>query len=534
MTDEELTVEPEAQEPQTSDDDTEDEEASFQDKVKDVLIADEEDIGSLRKKLTITIPRSFIDEQREEQFTELRRDAAIPGFRKGRAPVRLVEKRFSTEVGEQLVTQLVSNGYLAAVEKLDLKPLGDPLVWVNVSEQRTDEKGGTRQVTTDKLVAIDEAVEHLKVTDGDFSYSCEVEIKPEFELPATEGVKLTREPMQVKDEDVDAEINYLRRIRGSFQSVGADEPAKEDDVLYVDWTMTVDGDQIDHAEGDMVPVRDFNLRNVPLKGLAESLSGQTAGQQVTVEATVPDDFDSSDLRGKTAKFNFAIKEIKRMAIPELDEAFLISIGFESEDELRQAIRTQMEAQASATVREALRRQMTEYLVGNTEMELPEGLSQRQAERIVARRTMEMYRQNLPEEEIAKAADEMRASAELQSVELLKTEFILDRLAGDLDIEVSEDEFNGAIAAIAARQNRRFDRVRDDLVKNQGLMSLYVHLRDEKVLDHLIDRAEIVEAEEKVESPTKGSSSGKASRKKSTASKKKTKKKKSSKKPKSKE
>ncbi len=131
MSDEELAVqEQDSEETQPSDEEQElSEEQKQMAKLKEAISIDTEEIGSLRLKLTVTVPKETVEERMGEQFAELKRDASIPGFRKGHAPMALVEKRFASDVGEQLKSQLLSSAYLAAVEKEELKPLGDPLIW---------------------------------------------------------------------------------------------------------------------------------------------------------------------------------------------------------------------------------------------------------------------------------------------------------------------------------------------------------------------------------------------------------------------
>jgi len=152
-------------------------------------------------------------------------------------------------------------------------------------------------------------------------------------------------------------------------------------------------------------------------------------------------------------------------------------------------------------------QVGDYLVKNTVLDIPEGLSHRQTQRSIARRMVQMYQSGVPEAEISKAADEMRAKAADQVIHDLKLFFILEKIAEERDVDVTEEQLNGAIASIAARTGKRFDRVRDELSKGDGLMTLYVQLRDQAVLDQLLGDAEITEASS---AKSEGSESDRAS------------------------
>jgi trigger factor len=461
-------------------------------KLKEAICVQKEEIGALRLKLTITVPQTTLDERRGEQFEELKRDALVPGFRKGRAPLELVQKRFGADVGEQLKGQLIGKGYLAAVEKEGLKPLGDPLFWVKVKEERVDEEKRSHKVETEKLLPIGDAVENMVLPkDGPLTFCCEVELKPEFELPELKKIPVKRLLITVSDEDVEKQLKRMQVVRGAFQPV-EDGPAALDDLLYADMKMSVDGEVIATEESFTLAARDVRVRGVPLVGFGQAVAGKSLGDTVTIEASVPDDHENIGIRGKTTCFEFVIREIKRLVVPPLDQELLAALGYDSEGELHSAVRSSLEVHLRLGIRQAMRAQVAEYLVDNMKLDIPAGLSQRQTDRSVARRMIEMYQEGLPQAEIEKRMDELRARAHDQAVRDLKLYFILEKIAEERDFQVSEEQINAAIAQIARRSNKRFDRVRDELSKADGLMTLYLQLRDEQVLDALLDGAEITE------------------------------------------
>jgi len=482
MTDEELAVDEQGSQPEDLSD-----EAQQMAKLKEAISVDKEEVGSLRLKLTITVPEETVEERMSEQFAELKREADIPGFRRGHAPMKLVEKRFATDVGEQLKSRLISSAYLAAVEKEELKPLGDPLIWTKVKS----DKGGAE---SERLLSIDEALDHFKLPREEaLTFSCEVELKPKFELPKLDKIPVEKQKVGVGDEEVDQTIRRILMSRGTFQPV-EDGSVQEDDMLYADAKLSVGETVLLDEENYDLAARDVYVEGVRLTGLAEAAEGKKVGDSFSLEVEVPENHEDLELRGKTARFECTIKEIKRLQLPEIDAAFLSSLGAESEEELREAIRGNLESRLDETVHERMREQIGDYLVDNTEMEIPEGLSQRQTERSVSRRMIEMYQSGVPQAEVEKAADEMRASAQDQAIRDLKLFFILEKIAEEREIEVSEEEINGAIAAMARQFNMRFDRMRDQLSKDNRLMTLYLQLRDTRILTQLLDDAEVTETE----------------------------------------
>ncbi|MCH8243689.1 MAG: trigger factor [Planctomycetes bacterium] len=492
MSDEETTVEQEEGVDESTEELSKEEQAMAD--LKEAITVEREDIGALRLKLTVTIPEETINERRSEQFTELKREAMIPGFRKGHAPMQLVEKRFASDVGEDIKSRLISSGFLAATEKEGLNILGDPIFRTKVEEERVGEDQKTEKVEVEKLLPLDKALEAMTLPrTGDLTFTCEVELKPEFELPELGKIPVKKPAVEIDDDDVEEELRRMRAMNGTFKPV-ADGPVEEDDMLYANMTMKVDGKTIETDENCELAARDMRIKGVPLIGLADAVVGKKQGDTVSFEADVPGDHDIVDIRDKKAEFEFAINEIKRLDIPPIDEAFLSSMGMESEKELREQIRDGLQSGLDQAVKRGMREQVGAYLIEKTALEIPEGLSQRQTERSIARRMIEMYQHGMPEAEIKKSMDQMRTKAHDQTVRDLKLYFILEKIAEEREIDVPEEQINAAIAQIARRTNKRFDRVRDELTKGDGLTTLYLQIRDQQVIDRLLEDAVITETE----------------------------------------
>lgn len=458
-------------------------EKSLEDKLKEVIDVQVEEIGSLRRKLTISVPRDTLDDQVNEQYDELRREAVVPGFRRGRAPRRLLEKRFGGEVSETLVQQLVSTGYMAAVEKSDLKVLGDPLIYVK------GEGEGEGEVLKD----VQEAIEQLELPpDGPLVFSCEVEIRPEFELPSLESIPLEKPIVEITDEDVTEQVNRIRGMQGTYEPV-LEGAIDADDLVTADLKMTSDGTVVKEQADVRLAARPQVVDGAVLDKLGEKLTGAKKGDTVIVDGTLGDDYPKSEFRGKAAQFEFAIKDIQRLKLPELTDEFLKAYGFDSEKELRDFLRQDLESRLDEEVRRGLRGQTAQYLLDNTSFDLPERLSNRQIAQVTSSRLLELYRRGVPQAEAEKHIDELRTSSREDAIRDLKLAFVMEKLAEEIEVEVSEGEINAMIAGIAQRQGQRFDRVRDHLAQQGGLTTLYVQIRDDKILDELIGKASITEA-----------------------------------------
>ncbi|GAG38906.1 unnamed protein product, partial [marine sediment metagenome] len=213
-----------------------------------------------------------------------------------------------------------------------------------------------------------------------------------------------------------------------------------------------------------------------------------------------------------ADIEIKIRDIQRLKVPQFDERLIKSLGFDTEKELREWIKSDLESRLGERVRQVMAGQIYKYLLGKTDFELPTRLSERQTDRVVARQMLELYRQGVPPAEVEKRMDEMKTGAREEAVRDLKLAFIMESLSEKFEVDVSEAEVNGIIASIAQRQGQRFDRVRDELVKRDGIASLYVQLRDEKIVEQLIEKAKITEKEpekKKDKSPETEASDAKA-------------------------
>jgi trigger factor len=433
-------------------------------KLKEAITVQVQDIGPLRQKLTITVPHEVFEERLDDQFQELQRERDIRGFRRGRAPRRLVEKAYGSEVKGLVKDQVISEAYFAAVDQKSLKVLGEP------------------DLDLEKLTL---------PAEGPLEFTCEVEVKPEFELPELKEIPVQRPVISVSDEDIDKQIERFRMRFGTFNPV-EDGIVQADDLVVADAKLRI-GDKVIKEETNVqFAARPSRIEGIVVDKLGEALVGAKTGDERTVDAIVPDDHETEEYRGKTAQFDITIHDVKRLVLPPLDDAFAKMVGFENVAELRTMVRAQSESRYDQEIRRGMRGQISQYLIDNTKFEIPPALGSRQTERVVARQLVELQRQGVPDAEIQKRADELRTTAREQAAVELKLFFVLEKLAEQFDIDVSEDELNGQVAQIARAQGRRFDRVRDELMDRGTLQALYVSIRDDKVLDRLLDDAKTTE------------------------------------------
>ena len=329
------------------------------------------DAGPARKKLTIEVPAERVAAKLEDNFHSLQGEAAIPGFRQGRAPLRLLERRFGKDVRNESRNQLVGEGYSHAIEKHELRVLGEP-EFKDLEELELPE-------------------------DGPLSFEVEVEVVPEFDLPELKGIEVKKPIFEITDEQIDAEVDRFGEMYGRFEAA---ESAEGGDYATADVVIRKAGSKKDdealaeHSALQMlVPGESRKYKGavagILVDDLGKSLEGKKVGETVTVKTTGPAQHEDEALRGADLEIDIAltrVERIKALTAQELTE----QMGMETVDELRDQVRQRLEHQADAAQKQAMSQQVAEALVKKANLDqLPENLSARQADRILQRRAIEL-------------------------------------------------------------------------------------------------------------------------------------------------
>ena len=453
-----------------------------------------EDAGPATKKVHVEIPRERITAKLEEQFNELRQQAAIPGFRVGHAPKKLIEKRFSQDIKDQVRRQLISESYEQAVEKNNLQVIGEPVF---------------------------DNPEAIQLPEGDsgsgMSYSFEVEVQPEINIPDLKGLKIKRPKIEVTDENVQQAMKNLREQQGALVPV-EDRGVEAQDYLIADVHVKLDGNVVGHQHDAQIVSRPGRIAGIQVDDLDEQLAGLKAGETRTINATAPENHPNEQLRGKDVGIEIALKDIKKLEPVEVNQEFLESLGFEKESELIDALREQMVERIDYDVQQAMREQVNKHLLEHVQIELPTKLSEKQEQRIVQRRAMDLMMRGVPREQIGANLERLQTGAKDEAVRELKLFFILQKIANETNVDVEEAELNGRIAMLASQRGRRPEKMKQEMSKDGTLANLYIQLREQKAVDAIIATAEIedvdVVAEKKKEEGEKSETKKKTTKKKS--------------------
>lgn len=421
-----------------------------------------EETGQARKKITIEVDHQRIDAKFNEIFGELRGSAQVPGFRIGRAPRRLLERRFGKEAGEDVRNSLVSESLAAAVEEHKINVLGEP----------------------------DIKLDEIELPDtGSLVFSVEVEVTPEFDLPDYKAIAVQEPSTEVTEERLEAATRQILAARGTLAPT--QEPVIEGDLVIAD--VAVAGDGIDERHENMeLRVAPAAVDGIPLEEMGDKLTGSAAGKTVKFKTVVPAGHAEEAWREKTVTVTVDLKEVKRLDVPELTDELAEDYGFDDVGALKQYVSDNLGAQLGRERQQGMRDQICRYLLEKTEMALPEGVSARHTAKTLQRRYVELLYRGVPKDEIEQNMSMLEAQATEQAKIDLKLTFILEKIAEAEGISVAEGETNARIAEMAGRQGRRPERLRSEMASQGTLDQVEIQVREQKAIDKLLEMAEITQ------------------------------------------
>ncbi|REJ66405.1 MAG: trigger factor [Planctomycetota bacterium] len=418
--------------------------------------------SACQRHVEVTIPRSIVDRYLDNAFGEMMDTAQVPGFRVGHAPRKLIEVRFRKEVAEQVKGTLLMDAMAQVNEDHDLTAISEP------------------DLDLDAVTVPD---------DGPMQFAFDLEVRPEFEMPNWKGLKIERPTADFGDDEVDRQLRSVLSRYGRLAP--SEEPAAADDFVVVNVRATHDGKTLADANEQSLRVRPtLSFFDGKLEKFDQLMIGAKPGDKKTGKVELSKDAASEELKGKSVDVEFEVLEIKKLELPELNEAFLQQMGnFETEADLRDAIKDNLERQLEYRRQQSARQQITQLLTEAAEWELPPELLRRQSERELQRSVLELQRSGFSDEDIRAHENELRQNSATATARALREHFILERIAEDQDVEAEPGDYDREVALIAMQSGESPRRVRAQLEKRGMMDSLRNQIIERKVI-------ELVEAEAK--------------------------------------
>jgi trigger factor len=427
-----------------------------------------EEAGPCKKKVVVEIPEETIKNATDEQYETLRKEALVPGFRKGRAPRRLLEKRFGKETTEQIKLKLLADASDSALKDNKLDVLRDP------------------DIDFEKIA--------LPAT-GPLKFDFEVEVRPEFDLPQLDGIPVEKRKPEVTNEQIDREIEQLQKWSGIWTPRDGGE-VELDDQIIADVVLKAEGveeeQKLDNIE--IYVKQNGFVGAIPVEKLDELLVGTKSGDARQTSVEVPKTYFREEYRGKKVDIRITIKEAKWLKPAALDENFFKRFGVENENELREKLGDSLKGRLEQQVRDEMAEQIYKYMLDNTKFDLPVDVVAEQSTALLQRQYSNLMMRGFSRENIEEQMEQLRAGSEQQAKGQLKTFFIMAKIAEKLEIDVSEEEINGYIAQLAVQRGQRPERMREEMVRDGSLAQFRLQVREDKCIAKLLESARITEIE----------------------------------------
>jgi trigger factor len=417
-----------------------------------------EDAGPLEKKLWITVPAQNVDGRHAIAYRELRKGVDLPGFRKGKVPLKLLERRFGERIAGEVAPELAAKALEEAVAQHELETVGKPEF----------DLGAARP-------------------GQPFRFSVTVALRPRPSVADYRGIRVACETPTLSDEELEEHVESMRRQSGVLETVEEDRPASDGDV--VDVTLTFQ----DENYGDLV--RDHQLLSLPDDPthpfVLDLVRGLRRGETATGEATIPSDYVAPDWAGRTCRVAVVVHEIKTLRPPPLDTAFAQRVGHDTVEGLREALRGQLLEMMAQRGRDREVRNLIEVLIERNPFEVPRPMVTERAQTLVdsiAAQLMDGMSQAMFLS-LDDLDDEKRDQVLEEAEFSVRREVILEAISRQEGIRLEDEERDAGIEQMAARTGQPIEVLRSALLRG-GMAKFEVKLLEDKAIAWLLERAEI--------------------------------------------
>lgn len=415
-----------------------------------------ENLSTVTKKIDVEIAPDSVAKEMDKALADVAKKAKIPGFRPGKAPKNIVEKHYGDEVRSEVMNRLITESYLKAMQEHKLNPVELPAI-SNVSPL---------------------------VKGSPLSFSATVEVRPNIELGAYDGIEVREQSIAVSDEETGETIDRLRDMYAALEVVEG-RPLEKNDTAIIDFEGFLGAKPIEGAKA-----ADYMLAlgsNTLIPGFEDQIVGMNKGESREIKVTFPADYNNKDVAGKEATFNVTLKELKKKILPELNEEFAKDLGAKSLDDLRDGIKKDIEIRKKNEQASDQRETILSKLVAEHAFDVPPGMVERELHSMARSHATRMAKQGVDVKsfDLAKFNEENRALAEKRIKGLL----ILDEIADKEKVDVNDQEVANAFAMMARTSGQTVDAIKKYYESQDGgVDNLKSSLIQEKTLGLLLSRS----------------------------------------------
>ncbi len=422
-----------------------------------------EKLSPTRVRINVEVPFAELQPDFDRAYKQLAKQVRLPGFRPGKAPAKLLEARLGRgAVLEQVVNDALPGRYTEAVTATEVRPLGQP------------------------------DIEITKIEDGEeLVFTAEVDVRPDIELPDLSELKISVDPIEVTDDDVETELESLRARFGTLK--GVERPAQEGDFVSIDLSATVDGEDLPEAstEGLSHEVGSGQL----IDGLDEAIVGLTEGESKTFTTKLV----AGEHAGQEAEVTVTVKSIKERELPEADDEFAqLASEFDTIEELKANLTEQVERVKRIHQAESIRDNALELLLEKIEVPLPEAIVQAQVDETVHNAIHGLDHDEAKFAEALEAQGSSREQFDTETREAaekaVKTQLLMDAIADDLDIQVGQNDLTERLVLMSRQYGIEPAQLLQVLQQNNQLPAMFADVRRGLTVAAVVEAATVTDTD----------------------------------------
>jgi len=419
--------------------------------------------------LTIELPAQELDKAIENVYRKSKNKISIPGFRKGKAPRKMIEQIYGKEVFyEDAANEIMPDAYEEALKECEEEIVSYPQVNV------------------------------VQIEAGKpFIFTAKVALKPEVTLGAYKGVKVDKADTEVTEEEINAEIDREREKNSRTVDV-EDRAVREGDIATIDFEGFVDGKAFEGGKGTDHPLTIGSHSFIP--GFEEALVGAAVGADVDVNVTFPEDYHSEELAGKPAVFKCTVKKLQEKQLPELDEDFVGDVSEESDtvEEYKEEIKRKLAERKESEAKNAKEDAVIDAVVEGAEIDIPDLMLETQVRQMTQEYAQRLQYQGITFEQYLQftgmtreaVAEQMRP----QALKRIQSRLVLEAVAAAEGMEASQEEMDKEIENMSSAYGRKAEELKESMGE-EGMKQVAQDICVKKALEFLVEHAEETEKEE---------------------------------------
>ena len=427
----------------------------------------------LSRTYEVKISKEALSEKLDAKIKEMQPQVSLKGFRPGKVPTSHIRKMFGQSIMKDVVEDALNESSQKAINDNKIRPAGQPKI---------DLRANGEDVTKG---------------EADLEYKMTVEMIPEFEPVEPDSLKFTRLVSDIEDEVVAERLGELSKGQKTYKKKAKTAKAKKDDAVLINFVGRIDGEAF---EGGSLEGHELVLgSNTFIPGFEDQLIGAKAGEKLDVNVTFPENYGAADLAGKEAVFETEVLEVRGAKDAEIDDALAEKFGFENLEKLQEVIKEQLVAEYDVQSRMKLKRAILDELDGKHDFELPAGMVEAEFQNIWAQVQAEKEAGNLDEEDAKKSDKDLEKDYRKIAERRVRLGLVLAEMGQKADVTIGNEELQQAMLAEARQYPGQEQQVLEFYQKNpQAVAQLRAPIYEEKVVDLIIDKAEVKDKKVKSE------------------------------------